>query len=149
RQVADFVEEEGAAIGDLDLAGGLLDGAGERTALVPEGLRLEQVLGDRGAVDRHEAASAPARKLVQATGEDFLAGAAFAYEGNRRIGGGELLDLATDLEHAGVARDQPRERHLADPMGKAAVLLLEAGEMQGPVDDERQHFGLERLAEEI
>ena len=51
RQVADLVEEEGAAVGELEAAGTGADGAGERPLLVPEQLALEQGGGDRGAVD--------------------------------------------------------------------------------------------------
>jgi hypothetical protein len=43
RQVADFVEEEGAAVRQLDLALGLLGGAGEGALLVAEQFALEQV----------------------------------------------------------------------------------------------------------
>jgi hypothetical protein len=55
RQVADLVEKERAALGALDLAGGLPIGAGEGAALVAEELGLEQGRRDGGAVDRHEA----------------------------------------------------------------------------------------------
>ena len=58
RDVADLVEEQGAAMGELDLALGGLDRAGEGALLVAEQLGLEQVLGDGGAVDRDEAAAA-------------------------------------------------------------------------------------------
>ena len=78
RDVADLVEEQGAAMGELDLALGGLDRAGEGALLVAEQLGLEQVLGDRGAVDRDEAAAAAPARLVDAAGEQFLAGAADA-----------------------------------------------------------------------
>ena len=55
-QVADLVEEERAAVRELDLSRRLLGGAGEGAALVAEELALEQVLGD-GAVDGHETPS--------------------------------------------------------------------------------------------
>ena len=42
RDVADLVEEQGAALGQLDLADIGLDRAGERAALVAEQLGLEQ-----------------------------------------------------------------------------------------------------------
>ena len=60
RDVADLVEEQGAAMGELDLALGGLDRAGEGALLVAEQFGLEQILGDRGAVDRDEAAAARA-----------------------------------------------------------------------------------------
>ena len=54
--VADFVEEDRAAVGLLELADLLLGGAGERPLLVAEQLRLDQLLGNRGAVHLHERA---------------------------------------------------------------------------------------------
>ncbi len=56
RQLADLVEEERALVGDLELAGPRRDGAGERALHVPEELALDQVLGDRAAVDDDERA---------------------------------------------------------------------------------------------
>ena len=52
--VADFVEEDRAVVGLLELADLLLGRAGERSLLVAEQLRLDQLLGNRGAVDLHE-----------------------------------------------------------------------------------------------
>ena len=54
RHLADLVEEEHAAVGLLDAARLGADGAGERAALVAEQLRLEQLIGQRRAVDRDE-----------------------------------------------------------------------------------------------
>ena len=52
--LADFVEQQGAAIGFLELADAARDGAGEGALLVAEQLAFEQVLRDGGAVDRDE-----------------------------------------------------------------------------------------------
>ena len=61
RHLADLVEEQHAAVGLLDAArlGG--DRAGERAALVAEQLRLEQLVGQRRAVDGDERPVAAAR----------------------------------------------------------------------------------------
>ena len=58
RQVADLVEEQRAAIGGADEPRVVGLGAGERALLVPEQLALDEVLGERAAVDRHEPAGA-------------------------------------------------------------------------------------------
>ena len=85
RDVADLVEEQRAAVGQLDLAVGGLDRAGERALLVAEQLALEQVLGDRRAIDGDELALAAAR-FVNRAGEQFLAGAAGAEQHHRDVG---------------------------------------------------------------
>ena len=54
RQLADLVEEQRAAVGFLELADALVDGAGERALLVAEQDALDQVLGDGAAVDGDE-----------------------------------------------------------------------------------------------
>ena len=103
RDVADLVEEQGAALGQLDLADVRLDRAGERAALVAEQLGLEQVFGDRGAVDGDELALAAAL-LVHGAGEQFLAGAAGAEQHHRDVGAGDALDGLADLQHLRRAR---------------------------------------------
>jgi hypothetical protein len=59
RHLADFVEEDGAVVGELELARLGLQGAAEGAALEPEHLRLEQVARQRGAVDLHKCSAAP------------------------------------------------------------------------------------------
>ena len=88
--------------GQLDLADVGLDRAGEGAALVAEQLGLEQVLGDRGAVDRDELALAAAL-LVDRAGEQFLAGAARAEQHHRDVGAGDALDGLATLSISGAA----------------------------------------------
>ena len=52
RQLADFVEEQRPAVRILEEAGALAYRARERAARVTEELRLEQIVGQRGAVER-------------------------------------------------------------------------------------------------
>ena len=52
RQVADLVEEQRAAVGRLEEALAVVGGAGERALAIAEELGLEQLLGNRAAVDR-------------------------------------------------------------------------------------------------
>src|SRR5438552_12762331 len=52
--LTDLVQEEGAAVGQLDEPGLEADGARERALLVTEELGLEHLAGQRAAVERHE-----------------------------------------------------------------------------------------------
>ena len=72
RHVADLVEEERPAVGELDEPGLVAVGAGERAAAVAEELALEEVVRDGGAVDRLERSAPPARAVKPARG-DLLA----------------------------------------------------------------------------
>ena len=72
-QIADLVEEQAPAVGQLEaaLAGG--DGAGEGALLVTEQLGLEQALGERGAVDLDERPRRPRARVVDRLGDQLLA----------------------------------------------------------------------------
>src|SRR5690606_32031025 len=61
----------------LELAHAQLHRAGKGPRFVAEQLAFEQVLGDGGAVDRHERTRARA-VLVQTSGNDLLAGSRLA-----------------------------------------------------------------------
>src|ERR1039457_4282351 len=70
RHVAHFVQEDGAAVGHLKLAGlPALAGSGERTVHIAEQLALNQVLRQSGAVDCHKRMVAAAAGVVDGVGE--------------------------------------------------------------------------------
>src|SRR5262249_31865400 len=72
RRLADLVEEDGAAGGDLEQAGLGRDRAREGAALVAEELALEQRLAEAGAVDGDEL-PAPTRARVERARQHLLA----------------------------------------------------------------------------
>ena len=56
RDVADFVEEKRAAIGEFEATDFLVDGAGKSSALVPKQFAFKQSIGNGGAVELDEGA---------------------------------------------------------------------------------------------
>ncbi len=75
--------------------------AGERALLVTEQLALDEVLGQRAAVDRHER-TASARLIVNRARDHFLAGARFALDEHRDLRRRDLpqpLDLDVPRRH--------------------------------------------------
>src|SRR6185437_2299000 len=97
-EVADLVEEEGAALGLLDLAGRVVDGAGERALLVAEERAAHQVRREGGAVDGDERPSGGARApRVDPRRERGLAGTALAAEEHDAVGRGRALRDREDL----------------------------------------------------
>ncbi len=85
-KIADLVEEQRAAGGELELADLLPDRAGERPFLVSEERALDQLLRNRGEVDRDKRRiRSPARTMDQ-PGEELFSCAAFAEDehGHRR-----------------------------------------------------------------
>src|SRR5262249_50809432 len=73
-QLADLVEEEGAAGGLLQQARLRRRRAGERAPRVPEELRLHEARRGRAAVEDHEGTVAPPGSLVDGAGQHLLAG---------------------------------------------------------------------------
>ena len=80
RQLADLVEEQRAAVGELEAAAALLDRAGEGALLVAEELALEQLARQRGAVELDERALAARALLVDRARDELLAGAGLALD---------------------------------------------------------------------
>ncbi|MNL16897.1 hypothetical protein D3C87_1379610 [compost metagenome] len=80
-----FIEQNGAAVGLLELAGLRGNGAGEGALLVPEQSRFEHVVRDRCAVDRNERLTGAMGMLVDVTRQHFLARARLARDQHRGI----------------------------------------------------------------
>src|SRR5579883_21578 len=111
--LADLVEQQGPAVGLLELADAARDGAGEGALLMPEKLRFEEVLRNRGAIHRDEALLGAPALAVDEAGENLLAGAAFAGEKNACLRRRHLLGEAQRLFHRRVLPDE-RARFLGD-----------------------------------
>jgi hypothetical protein len=105
-ELADLVEQQGAAVGQLELAGEGGDGAGERAAFVAEQLAFHQRLGDRRAVQRHQRTRGAPARAVQHEGGALLAGAGLAADQHRRLAAGQPADQRAQRGHRGTVADQ-------------------------------------------
>src|SRR5207253_1868830 len=72
RQFADFIEEQGAAVGLLEEPGVVCVGAGESPPHMSEELRLDEFARDGSAVDDDERLVAPEALLVDGGRQKFL-----------------------------------------------------------------------------
>ena len=84
--VAHFVQEERAAVGLLEFSDLVLVGAGEAALDVAEHLALDQLLGNRRAVDLHEGLGRARTHGVERARHQFLAGAALAVDQDAPVG---------------------------------------------------------------
>ena len=87
RHVADFIEEQRAAMSLAHqpfLAFG--ECPGERAAFIAEQLALDQVFGQRRAIDGDEGPARPGTRGVNGLRQEFLAGAGFALHQNAHAG---------------------------------------------------------------
>ena len=105
RDVADFVEEERAPIGELEATDFLVDGTGEGAALVAEEFGFEKTGRNGGAIHFDEGTLFARAEIVDGAGDDFLAGAGFAEDENGAAGGSDELDLGHDATDRGAVAD--------------------------------------------
>ena len=90
--VADLVQEDGSALGLLELALALLDGRGKGSFFVPEQFTFDEFRGDGRTVHFDEGGGCPAAVLVQGAGHQFLARAIGSGYQDPCIGGGHPVD---------------------------------------------------------
>ncbi len=111
RDVADLVEEQGAAVGVLEPPFALAVGAGEGAPDVAEELAFEDVLAQSGTVQGDERLVAARAVVVDRLGDEFLAGAALAGDQDGGRGRGDLAEPGDDGVHrAASCRSLPRIR---------------------------------------
>ncbi len=112
-ELAELVEEDGAAVG-LDKGGdAAVDGAGEGALLVAEEGGLGEAGGDGAAVDDDDGAVLAGAGLVDGAGDELFAGAGLAADEHRQLGGGDALEAIEEGAH---------RRGLADEGAEAADL---------------------------
>ncbi len=105
-QVADFVQEQRAAVGHFHEPFSRRVGPGEGPFAVSEEFAFDQVFRQRPAVHGHERAVDPQAQLVNAAGDEFLAGARFALNHHGRIGRRDFVDERLHPSHRGRFADQ-------------------------------------------
>ena len=150
REVGDLVEEQRAAVGQLEPALLAPGGAGEGALLVAEQLGLEQRLGQRRAVDGHERPAPPRRALVDGARHALLARAALALDehGGRAVG--HLVDQRHHPAEGGAgADDRALPEQVVEALLQRLVLLDQVAALQRLVDQLEQLLAAEGLGEEV
>ena len=103
RKLADFVEEDGAPVGELEAADAGRQCAGECTFDVPEQLALDEPGGDGGAVHLHERPVAARTAVVQGARDELLASTGLAMD----------QDSSVARRHARHRIEQGAQRRIA------------------------------------
>ena len=151
--VADFVEEEGSAVGALEgaahfggLVGAASSGVGSGAVAVAEELGFDEVFGDGGAVELDEDAVAAQGLGVHGASDEFFAGAGFAEDEHAAVGGGHELDLlAESFDGDGLAGDGA----FGELARELLVIFAEVMGLDGVAKDEQGAVHGERLFEEV
>ncbi len=105
RDLADLVEEQGAAVGGFEATLARADRAGEGALLVAEEFGFEQVLRQRRTVEPHVGAARTRRVVVDGVGDEFLAGTGFATDQHRGVPLRHHAHLVEDAPHFGRMAD--------------------------------------------
>ena len=101
--IADFIEQDGAAVGRFKHADLLLERAREGAALVSEQLAFDEFGRQRGAVQFQKNFAGAGRTGMQFPGQDFLAAAGFALNQYGRLGPADVPDERLNLVMRGLA----------------------------------------------
>ena len=124
RELADFIEEDGAALGKFKPAEASLQRAGEGSLLVTEQLRCNQRCGDGRTVHIDKGSGGALGPFVDGTSDEFLAGAGFTGYENTGIGGRDLADSCKHgLQGRRVPHDFLEHGHFVDFIAKSEVLI--------------------------
>ena len=121
--LADFVQQQGAAVGFLELSDPPGDGAGEGAFLMAEQFAFQQMFRDRGAVDRDEHLVGPPAFAVDVAGHQLLAGAVLPGDQDGSVAGRYLVGHPQHRTHGGIAADDgmaflhDRLQHGGDQLG--------------------------------
>src|ERR1019366_2150809 len=145
--VADFVQKERAPIRPFEFSDLIFAGAGEAALRVPEQLGLDQLLGDRGAIYLDECTVAPETRGMESAGHEFLACAALSVNQNAAIGGSCERNLLAQGAHGD--RVSVQLGAAAQFLAKLAILLPEATDFEGILDDENYFFERKRLFDKV
>ena len=126
------------------------DGAGEGAAHVAEQLGLQQRLGNRAAVERHERAASPQAVVVNRAGHQLLARACLAGDEHGAVGHRHGLEQLEEIAHRPAAADDPGEAVAAFELRpEVGVLGPQPPLLERRLECVEQLVELERLGDEI
>ena len=156
--LADLVEQDRAAVGQLEQARSLGNGTGEGAAAMAEQLRLDQITRDGGAVDLDERAVRPATELVDRARHELFAGAVLSMDEDAGVARRHLADERDHLLHRLASRDEVAESRVRSELflqfpvfgGQLILLarLVQLRKQQRHLDrflDETERAGIHRL----
>jgi hypothetical protein len=125
--VADLVEEQRAALRQLEPPLLARLRARERALLVPEELRLDQRVRQRRAADLEKRLLGARGAVMDGVGDELLARPRFAADGHRGVGPRHPRDLLVHLAHRPARADDAREVvALAEFLAQVRVLVDQA-----------------------
>src|SRR5439155_12351882 len=112
-RLAQLIEEDRPAMGHLEHPAAIAHGPREGASLVAEELALDQLLGDRAAIDDLEWALDPRRDLVDGSRQELLAAAGFPLDQNGAARRPDADRLLEEAKHRGALAQDPVQYRVA------------------------------------
>src|SRR5882724_5501619 len=94
RNIADFIQEKRATVGEFETPNLSRNGPGKRSPFMTEQLALEQPRGNRGAIHSYECPAAARTAIMNGAGDKLLARSSLTQDENRGIGWSHDFNLA-------------------------------------------------------
>ena len=118
---------------------------------MPEQFGLEQIFRNGRAIDRDKGLVPPVARIVQALGQQFLAGAARSQQHDRSIGVGDAFNHLRDLQHFRRAGDDLAQYALVAVAlrGETGIFLFQPVDMKGAADDQAELVDIQGLLVKI
>src|SRR5271154_1620308 len=150
RHVADFIEEEGAALGGLQQALLGLHGSGESAFDVAKELGFDECRNERGTVDGSERLVFAGAGKMNAARDEFLPGSALAKDEHGIFMQADLLDHLIDALHSFGKADEAAEAGPgAQLLAEKTVFLLEIRGAGHALEARTQLLEEERLGDVV
>jgi hypothetical protein len=148
-QVADFVEEDGAGVGQLEKPAFGLAIVREGTFFVSEDLGMEKTRAEACAADFDERCGCAGGEGVNQMRDPSLAGTCLTDEQDRSIASGEKFDLAGDFSHGERRAESLEPGGLGVERREESTSATQLDLLDGALGSGVQMFQLDRLREEV
>ena len=146
RQVGDFIQENGAALGQFERACLGLMGPGERSFLVPEQFALDQLFRDGAAVHHNQRLGCAQALRMDRSRHQLLPGPGFAGHQDREIGRRDQFHFGHDASDRSAGSHGIQQRGgLRRPVAQLPQPALGHPLLEGPAQRQQQLVVLERL----
>ena len=150
RHLANLVEQQGTALGQLEAADAALERPGERAFLMAEDFAFNQRLRDSSAVDGDEWLRLAGTERVNGAGDQLFASAALAGDEYRCGAGRNHFNQAKDFLHALGRSDQRAENSDVAQLAPAGFqFAFRTAQTRGVLKNVAQPGGVHRLLDEV
>lgn len=148
--LANLIQEQRATVRQFETSDAALLGTGEGSLFMAEQLAFKDLRRQRGAVHSDQFGLGASAQIVNGTCDQFLAGAAFAFNEDGRPGGRDLLDgLEDGFERVSLAEDALNAELLLDLLLQDLVFLLQAAAAQGAFHQQFDLVQVQRLGDKM